>query len=120
MEDKKYKEHVSMSSPNWNVPEFTKPLYNVLTTSKIPLVNEAIKLNFFKSTHFVWLDFDIHLLKDTMLNKSLFSNMLEDKIKLLCISPPKESDKIRHNFYGSHINRFDGSIITGSGENMIK
>lgn len=100
-------------------PEVTKPLYDVIMWSKVPLVMKTIENNPFNSTHFVWLDFGIHIhmLKDEMLNKPLLTKV-SDKMKFLCRSQPCCQDLDIVRFYKSHTNRFAGTMFTGSGANF--
>jgi len=100
-------------------PEVCKPLYDVVMWSKIGLVNRAIDLNKFDSTHYVWLDFGVHthMLQDSMLHKPLLSKV-PDEIKFLKLSEPQKSDLAIERFYKSHIVRLAGTMFTGSVENL--
>lgn len=115
MEDPAFKN--GLADPN--CPEVTKPLYDVIMWSKVPLVMRTVEDNPFHTTHFVWLDFGIHshMLHDNMLNQPLLKNV-PDKIKFLCRSAPSPDDLDICRFFKSHTNRFAGSMFTGNAANF--
>ena len=104
------------------VPEVTKPLYDVVIWSKIPLVTRTVIENPFNTTHFIWLDFGVHkhMLQNHMLNKSLMKGKhIPDQIKLLCRSKPQPQDLDIKTFYRAHRNRFAATMFSGSGANFL-
>ncbi len=102
------------------VPECSQPLYDVIMFSKTHFLQKTIDENFFGSTHFVWLDFGVHrnMLPCEYLNKKLFANGVDDKIKFLCRSIPQQSDLDITKFYKSHTNRLAGTMFSGSKNNL--
>lgn len=104
-----------------NCPEVTKPEYDIIMFSKTHLVKQSILNNYFNTTHHVWVDFGLNpkMLRESMLNKPLFTN-IPNELSFLCISPPKQSDLHIEQFYKSHTVRLCGTVFSGSNENLIK
>lgn len=92
-----------------NVPEMWNPDYNIVVWSKIDLLQKAIEINPFHSTHFGWLDFGIG---DYCRIENL-SKVFPDKIRILCRSQPQVSDLDRVKMCKSHTNRFAAGFFTG-------
>ena len=63
------------------------PLYNILNCNKFFFIEEAIRLNPFNSTHFVWLDFRINYVAQSCEEIHNWIYNIPDKIKQLCINP---------------------------------
>ena len=74
------------------------PYYIVLNNNKFHFLEKAIELNYFQSTHFVWLDFGInHVAKDPeIIHNWIFK--IPDKIKQMCLNPYLERDNVRDFF----------------------
>lgn len=96
-------------------PEVSRPEYDIIMWSKVSLVTKAIEMNCFKSSHYMWMDFGIHvhMLPDQYLNKPL-TIPLKKKIKFLCRSRPQITDLDIKKFYKSHTNRLAGTMFTAS------
>lgn len=119
MESKKYKQGLKTKT----APECCIPSYNVIMWSKVDLVNIAINMNHFNSSHFVWLDFGVHphMLHDNYLNKSLLGdNINSEKLRFLCRNTPTPDLLDIKKFYKSHCNYFAGTMFTGGIENLKK
>jgi hypothetical protein len=80
-----------MESPDFqtkkqfNVPEMTKPLYNVVIFNKIFYINECIQKNYFNSDFYVWMDAgvlrdDIYEVVSDWPNLEKINNKYSDKI----------------------------------------
>ncbi len=102
-------------------PEVCKPLYDIIMYSKTKLVKQAIEMNPFNSTHFVWLDFGVHqhMFRPDMKNKKLLPFGVYDKIRFLCRDIPTEKDLNISQFFKSNENRFAGTMFTGSKNNLL-
>ncbi|AYV85787.1 MAG: hypothetical protein Satyrvirus41_2 [Satyrvirus sp.] len=97
------------------IPEMWNPDYVLIMWSKTDLIEKAIDLDPFRSTHFCWLDFGMRDYSQTI----KFPKIFNDKIKFLCRSMPEESDLDRIKMCKSHINRFAGTFFTGRKDYML-
>lgn len=124
----KYKDQIQaiMEDPNFkqglvfpSCPEVSKPLYDVLAWSKLPLVVRALDDNPFNTTHFAWLDFGTlaHMLPDSALGGTLLTEV-PDRIKILCRSLPSPTDLNIEQFYKSHTNRFVATLFSGDASTL--
>lgn len=98
------------------------PLYILITWSKFKLLNAAVRLNPFNSTHFAWIDFGLsHIAKthDTILDLCL--SQFEDKIKILSMKHLAKTELVDMNRYYDWIwGKMAAGFITGSKDNMLR
>jgi len=95
------------------------PLYVILNNNKFCFMEHAIKLNYFKSTHFVWMDFGINHVAISTDYIHKWIGQVPDKIKQLCINPYIEDVEPRQYFQNIHHN-CAGGLFTGSAANMLR
>ena len=95
------------------------PLYISLTNNKFFFIEEAIKHNFFNSSHFIWMDFGInHVAKNVQdIHKWILN--IPDKIKQLCLNPYIENDN-RKDFFHNIYHHTAAGLFTGSREYMLQ
>ena len=111
-----------LSDPN--PPEYNNPNYIILIHSKMFLVEEAIKYDFYKTEYYMWLDGGILHRKFNSENigrfypdpKKIFN---VNGIRILCRFQPQESDLDIKKFYKSHQNRFGAGVILGKKIDII-
>ena len=95
------------------------PEYIISQYNKFYFLEEAIELNLFNSSHFIWMDFGINhvALNTELINEWIFK--IPDKIKQLCLNPFVETIEIKKYFEFIHHN-IAGGLFTGSKNNIIK
>ena len=97
------------------------PLYILLTWSKFTLLQQAIELNPFSSSHFAWIDFGLSHIAKT--NETILDNIIneyEDKVKIMCMKHLCKSELTDMNLYYSWIwGKIAAGLITGSKNNML-
>jgi hypothetical protein len=99
--------------------EHETPMYIILNNNKFYCIEESIKINPFKSSHFIWMDFSINhvALKTEKIHEWI--NKVSDKIKQLCINPFIENIDYKTMFkYIYH--HTAGGLFTGSIDNLQK
>jgi mannosyltransferase OCH1-like enzyme len=103
---------------NGNIDHET-PMYIILNNNKFYFVEEAIKLNPFNSSHFIWMDFAINHVALNYEKINEWIGLVPDKIKQLCINPYIENidNKIMFECIYHHI---AGGLFTGSKENLLE
>jgi len=103
---------------NGNIQHET-PMYIILNNNKFDFMENAIDLNPFGSSHFIWMDFGInHVALDTHKIHS-WIDKVPDKIKQLCINPYIED--IPPKIYFQYIyHNMAGGLFSGSIENIKK
>jgi hypothetical protein len=97
-------------------PRHETPRYITLNNNKMHFMEQAIRINPFNSTHFIWMDMGInHVAKEPWTIQN-WQYTIPDKIKQMCINPYLEnhvSDKdIFHNIY----HHTAGGLFSGSKE----
>jgi len=99
--------------------EHETPMYIILNNNKFDFMEDAIKLNPFKSTHFIWMDFGINHVALNCEKIHEWINKVPDKIKQLCINPYIENryDKEMFKYIYHHT---AGGLFTGSSKNLLK
>ena len=103
---------------NGNIQQET-PMYIILNNNKFDFVEEAIKSNPFKSSHFIWMDFSINHVALNCEQIHEWINRVPDKIKQLCINPYIENIDNKEMFkYIYH--HTAGGLFTGSSKNLLK
>lgn len=80
MESDEFKKRI-----HFNVPEMTKPLYNIIIFNKLFFIKESIEKNHFNSDLFIWCDAgilrnDIPVIKEGFPNVDKINNGFNDKI----------------------------------------
>jgi hypothetical protein len=95
------------------------PLYVILNNNKFDCLDKAIELNFFNSTHFVWMDFGINHVAENTEYIYEWIDKVPDKIKQLCINPYVENIPPKEYFRYIYHN-MAGGLFSGSVENMKK
>jgi hypothetical protein len=103
---------------NGNVKQET-PMYIILNNNKFDFMEDAIQLNPFNSTHFVWMDFGINHVAKNYDKIHDWIRQVPDNIKQMCINPYVENvvDKeIFQNIY-HHV---AGGLFSGSKERLLK
>jgi hypothetical protein len=95
------------------------PLYIILNNNKFDFVENAINLNPFNSSHFIWMDFGInHVAQNTDEIHNWILN-IPDKVKQLCINPYVENINEKELFqYIYH--HTAGGLFSGSSNNLLK
>jgi mannosyltransferase OCH1-like enzyme len=103
---------------NGNI-EHETPMYIILNNNKFYFMEQAIKLNPFKSSHFIWMDFSINHVALNYEKIHQWINKVPDKIKQLCINPYIENvdNKNMFQFIYHHT---AGGLFSGSTENLVK
>ena len=99
-------------------PNKDTTLYIILTNNKVHFIENAIQLNPFKSSHFVWMDFGIN---HVALNTEQFDKWIHhvpNKIKQLCINPYTETSEHKHMFQYIYHHTAAG-LFSGSSENLL-
>jgi mannosyltransferase OCH1-like enzyme len=99
--------------------EHETPMYIILNNNKFDFIEEAIKLNPFKSSHFIWMDFAINHVALNCEKIHEWITRVPDKIKQLCINPYIENidNKDMFKYIYHHI---AGGLFTGSSANLLK
>ena len=95
------------------------PLYIILNNNKFFFMENAIQINPFNSSHFVWIDFGInHVAQDCHIIHEWILKV-PDKIKQLCINPFIEDinnkDMFRYIYHHTA-----GGLFSGSSEDLLK
>lgn len=108
-----------------NPPEYNNPDYVILILSKMWLVEDAIKNNYYNTDYYMWVDAGIKHSKFRESDKGIIypniSKINDIKgIRILCRTPPQENDLNIKKFYRSHINRFGAGVILGNKTNIIQ
>lgn len=99
--------------------EHETPHYIILNNNKFDFIANAIDLNPFNSSHFIWMDFGInHVAENTEMINEWICNV-PDKIKQLCINPYTENLEPKKYFEMIHHNT-GGGLFSGSKENLLK
>jgi hypothetical protein len=95
------------------------PHYIILNNNKFDCIDNAIELNPFGSTHFLWMDFGINHIAETTerIHKWIFD--IPDKIKQLCINPYTENTSQKEQFQLIYHN-MAGGLFSGSKNNLKK
>jgi hypothetical protein len=95
------------------------PLYVVLNNNKFHFIEQAILLNPFQSSHFIWMDFGINHVARNVDCIHEWMLCVSDKIKQLCINPfveHGENHDIFHNIY----HHMAGGLFSGNAEYLKK
>lgn len=95
------------------------PMYIILNNNKFDFIEEAIKLNPFNSSHFIWMDFSINHVALNCEKIHEWINKVPDKIKQLCINPYIENVGHKEMFKYIH-HHTAGGLFTGSSTNLLK
>jgi hypothetical protein len=99
-------------------PDKDTTLYIILNNNKFHFIENAIKLNPFESSHFVWMDFGINHVALNTEQIDKWIHHVPDKIKQLCITPYTETSEHKHMFqYIYH--HTAGGLFTGSSEYLL-
>lgn len=99
--------------------EHETPMYIILNNNKFDFMEEAIKLNPFNSSHFIWMDFSINHVALDFNRIHEWINLVPDKIKQLCINPFIEN--IDHKEMFKYIyHHTAGGLFTGSSKNLLE
>ena len=93
------------------------PHYIVLNNNKFHFLENAIELNPFLSTHFVWLDFGINHVAKNSDRINEWITEIPDKIKQLCINPYIEKREPKE-FFQFIYHHTAGGLFSGSCNNM--
>ncbi len=99
--------------------EHETPLYVILNNNKFDSIDKAIKLNPFKSSHFIWMDFGINHVSQNNERIHDWINNVPDKIKQMCINPYTEDNSHKEHFRFIYHN-MAGGLFSGSADNMLK
>ena len=99
--------------------EHETPLYIILNNNKFDFIENAINLNPFNSSHFIWMDFGInHVAQNTdEIHNWIFN--IRDKIKQLCINPYIENADEKE-FFQCIYHHTAGGLFSGSSKNLLK
>jgi hypothetical protein len=95
------------------------PLYVILNNNKFDCIDNAIKMNPFNSSHFIWMDFGINHVAQSGDHIYEWIKKVPDKIKQLCINPYIEDVNPKQYFEMIYHN-MAGGLFSGSIENMKK
>jgi mannosyltransferase OCH1-like enzyme len=95
------------------------PMYIILNNNKFDFMEHAIKLNPFKSSHFIWMDFSINHVALNCEKIHEWINKIPDKIKQLCINPYIENADDKEMFKNIY-HHTAGGLFTGSSMNLLK
>ena len=119
----KYKDRLEQLQKHYHILnghlEHETPLYIILNNNKFDFMENAIQLNPFNSSHFIWMDFGINHVALNTEKIHEWINLVPDKIKQLCINPYVENVQNKEMFqYIYH--HTAGGLFTGSKENMLK
>jgi len=105
-------------------PQIAHPEYNILMHQKIQFVKQAILTNKFNTEHFMWLDagvFHMNNRTDLIGKKYPYSNIFNDKVNLICIEEPKQSDADDlEKFYKGHNVRVIGTSWGGHNQAILE
>ena len=95
------------------------PHYVILNYNKFYFMEKAIEINYFNSTHFLWLDFGInHVAKNPeIIHDWIFK--IPNKIKQMCLNPYLENDDYKI-FFRYIYHHTSGGLFSGNIENMKK
>lgn len=95
------------------------PMYIILNNNKFDFMEDAIKLNPFNSSHFIWMDFSINHTALDFYKIHEWIDLVPDKIKQLCINPYIENSDNKEMFkYIYH--HMAGGLFTGTSKNLLK
>ena len=95
------------------------PLYLILNHNKFFFIEKAIELNFFNSSHFIYIDFAINHIAKNLNEIHNWILSVPDKIKQLCINPFIENINYKEYFQFIHHNNA-GGLFSGSKEYLLK
>lgn len=99
--------------------EHETPMYIILNNNKFYFMEDAIKLNPYKSSHFIWMDFAINHVALDLDKIHEWINLVPDKIKQLCINPYIENTDNKEMFKYIH-HHTAGGLFTGSANNLLE
>ncbi len=99
--------------------EHETPMYIILNNNKFDFMEEAITLNPFKSSHFIWMDFSINHVALNFEKIHEWINRVPDKIKQLCINPYIENIDNKIMFQNIY-HHTAGGLFTGSKNNLLE
>jgi len=95
------------------------PLYVVLNNNKFHFIEEAIALNPFQSSHFIWMDFGINHVAKNPERIHDWIVAVPDKIRQLCINPFVEHGEPRNIFHNIY-HHMAGGLFSGNIANLQK
>jgi hypothetical protein len=109
------------------------PYYLAITYNKLFFVKYAIELNPFNSSHFIWIDFGISYVFNTINSNTLFNelriimNNIPDKVRQMSLSysdNQKVNNQIGNKYIGinatsAFIRKLAGGLFSGNKENLI-
>jgi protein YibB len=106
-------------------PQIKHPSYNILMHEKIQFVSKAIANNTFNTDYFMWLDAGVYHVADRkdLLNSKfprLTKSFVEDKIHLICIEDPTDSDLEIEKFFKGHNVRIIGGSWLGHKDAVVE
>jgi hypothetical protein len=95
------------------------PMYIILNNNKFDCIENAIQLNPFHSSHFIWMDFGINHVAQNTEKIHEWIHQVPDKIKQLCINPYIEKVENKQMFQNIY-HHTAGGLFSGSAENLFK
>ena len=98
--------------------EHETPLYIIVNNNKFECIKNAIELNPFQSTHFIWLDFGITHVALNPEKIHDWINHIPDKIRQMCINPYIENVDNKQMFQTIY-HHISGGLFSGSKENLL-
>lgn len=118
-----YKDRLSELQTQFHIDngclEHETPLYIILNNNKFDFIENAININPFHSSHFIWMDFGInHVAQNTEEIHKWITN-IPDKIKQLCINPYIEN-VVEKEFFQCIYHHTAGGLFSGSSNNLLK
>lgn len=100
-----------------NHPQIKYPDYNILMHEKVQFVKRAIDENNFNTENYMWLDAGVYHMNNRvdLINKKFPKlNITDNKIHLIYIDEPKDSDLELEQFYKGHNVRIIGTSWGGN------
>ena len=112
----------AINHPNRLAPEICKPLYNVVTCSKMDLMAKAVQINGCNSDWFIWLDagycHGTRDLSSQIWNPSrIFKHT--DKMCVVALQSLEVAEDDPHNFFNQYIDVCIGGFFAGTGDTIL-
>ena len=116
-------ETYAMNHPNRFAPEICKPLYNIVTCSKMDLMAKAVDIDRGSSDWFIWLDAGYcHGTTDLSTRiwnpTRIFKHV--DKMCVVALQSLDVAEDDPHKFFNQYIDVCIGGFFAGTGETILK
>jgi hypothetical protein len=96
------------------------PLYILLNNNKFHFVEDAIRQNPYKSTHFIYMDFGInHVAQNLEQIHKWIAKPISNKIRQMCVNPYVESRNSDKDFFHNIYHHLAGGLFMGDAQHLM-